>query len=152
MRETKCGLNSSPAVSGRDLLVVHGPTLFVDIGFDPAYDPAAPTKPVLAETKLWALVDTGATESCIDNDLATKLGLPIVDRRRVGGISGIQQVNVHLAHIHIPSLNFTLYGAFAGVDLIAGGQRHYALIGRTFLQGFRMTYDGPSGDVTLSTP
>ncbi len=59
---------------------------------------------------------------------------------------------MYLAHIHIPNLNFTIYGAFAGVDLIAGGQRHYALIGRTFLRYFKMTYDGLTGDVTLSAP
>jgi hypothetical protein len=78
------------------------------------------------------------------------LALPVVDRRHVGGVSGLKEVNMHLAHIHIPSLSFTLYGAFAGVDLIAGGQLHYALIGRTFLQHFKMTYDGLTGDVTLS--
>jgi hypothetical protein len=152
MRVTKCGFVNTAGASGRDLLVTHGPTLLVDIGFDPAYDPAAPTRPTLTETKLWALVDTGATESCIDSDLATKLGLPVVDRRRIGGVSGLKEVNMYLAHIHIPTLNFTLYGAFAGVDLIAGGQKHYALIGRTFLQRFKMTYDGLTGDVTLSAP
>lgn len=153
MPETKCGFVSSEIASGRDLLVTHGPTLLVDIGFDPKYDPAAlTTLPVLAATKLWAMVDTGATESCIDSDLAKKLGLPIVDRRHIGGVSGLKEVSMHLAQVHIPALRFTLYGAFAGVDLIAGGQLHYALIGRTFLQHFRMTYDGSTGDVTLATP
>lgn len=151
MREAKCGFVDGPNQTGRDALVVHGPTLLVDIGFDPQCDPQYPNRiPALAETKLWALVDTGATASCIDSDLAAKLQLPIVDRQTIGGVSGIREVNMHLAHIHVPSLGFTLYGAFAGVDLIAGGQRHYALIGRTFLQYFRMTYDGRSGDVTIS--
>jgi len=36
------------------------------------------------------------------------------------------------------------------VDLIAGGQAHYALIGRTFLQSFTMVYEGRTGTVTLS--
>lgn len=105
---------------------------------------------MLAETKLWALVDTGATESCIDADLAAKLQLPIVDRRRVAGVSGIKDVDMHLAHIHVPGLAFTLYGAFAGVNLVAGGQMHCALIGRTFLRHCKMIYDGLTGDVTIS--
>jgi hypothetical protein len=101
MPETKCGFISSETASGRDLLVTHGPTLLVDIGFDPNYDAATSTTfPVLAETKLWALVDTGATESCIDNDLANKLGLPVVDRRHIGGVSGLKEVNMYMAHIH----------------------------------------------------
>jgi predicted aspartyl protease len=144
----KCGFNSAPGVPGSELLVAHGPTLLVDIGFDQNY--VSGTKPQLAATKLWALVDTGATECCIDSDLAQKLNLPIVDRRQIGGISGRKEVSVYLAHVHVETLNFTMYGQFAGVDLIAGGQRHYALIGRTFLKHFKMVYDGTTGDVELS--
>ena len=58
--------------------------------------------------------------------------------------------NVYLAQVHVPSLNFTMYGAFAGVELAAGGQVHGALIGRTFLQHFTMIYEGRTGTVTLS--
>ncbi len=106
MPRTKCGFVDSPAGSGRPALVAHGPTLFVDIGFDPAYDPAAPTRPpVLAATKLWALVDTGATESCIDSDLAAKLQLPVVDQRRVAGVGGSKEVSMHPGHIHVPGLD-----------------------------------------------
>jgi hypothetical protein len=81
MAETKCGFVDASGISGREFLQVHGPTLLVDIGFDTAYDCNNRIGiPTLAATKLWALVDTGATESCIDNDLAEKLGLPTIDR------------------------------------------------------------------------
>ena len=110
--------------------------------------PKAP--PVLPLDQLWALVDTGAMESCIDADLAMRLNLPIIDRRQISGVHGAREVNVHLAHIHISSLNFTIYGPFCAVDLAAGGQYHRALIGRTFLQNFTMMYDGRTGDVILS--
>ena len=148
MPHTKCGFVDVPGCLAADGLVAHGPTLLVDIGFDQNY--ISGTKPQLAETKLWALVDNGATECCIDSDLAKKLNLPVVDRRHIAGVSGRQEVSVYLAHVHVPSLNFTMYGPFAGVDLIAGGQRHYALIGRTFLRNFKMVYDGPTGNVELS--
>jgi predicted aspartyl protease len=129
------------------MLVVHGPTLLVDIGFDQSY--AEGLIPQLAATKLWALVDTGATECCIDSDLARKLNLPVVDRRHIAGVSGRREVDVYLAQVHVPSLTYTVYGPFAGVDLIAGGQRHYALIGRTFLRHFTMHYEGTTGNVQL---
>jgi predicted aspartyl protease len=132
------------------LLVTHGPTLLVDIGFDQNYVQGGQAPPQLAATKLWALVDTGASECCIDSDLAQKLNLPVVDRRHIAGVSGRKEVDVYLAHVHIPSLTFTMYGPFAGVDLIAGGQRHYALIGRTFLRHFNMVYDGTTGNVELT--
>jgi predicted aspartyl protease len=150
MPQTKCGFVDGNGFLGVNLLEHHGPTLFVDIGFDPQYDPAAPISPKLAATQLWALVDTGATESCIDSDLAVKLALPVVDRREVSGIGGIKEVNMYLAHIHVHSLAFTVYGSFAGVDLIAGGQSHYALIGRSFLRHFHMVYEGQTGTVTLT--
>jgi len=120
--------------------------LLVNIGFDPAYDPTAPLRlPNLPQVPINALVDTGATESCIDSTLAMNLNLPIADRRTVSGVHGAGEVNVHIGQIHIPSLAFTLYGPFAAVDLAAGGQSHLALIGRTFLAHFKMFYDGRTG-------
>jgi hypothetical protein len=68
----------------------------------------------------------------------------------ISGVGGRHEVNMYLAHVHIPSINFTIYGPFAGVSLIAGGQAHHALIGRTFLQNFTMIYEGRSGTVKLS--
>jgi hypothetical protein len=154
MPETLCGFNDVPGgASGRDMLTAYGPTLFVDIGFDPNFAPGPPWKPpVPGITRIEALVDTGAGESCIDSLLAAQPNLPIVDKRMVAGIQGAQMVNMHLAQIHIPSLNYTIYGAFAGVDLVAGGQPHKALIGRTFLSEFTLLYEGVTGSVKLSRP
>lgn len=150
MVQTKCGFDSGPQGTGADLLLLNGPTLLVDIGFDPAYTPTQQYPPAAGIRMLPALVDTGATESCIDNLLAATLKLPIVDRRPVSGSAGSHLANVYLAQVHIASLQFTIYGAFAGVELAAGGQAHSALLGRTFLRGFTMTYEGPTGTVILS--
>lgn len=97
-----------------------------------------------------ALVDTGASESCIDSALAAKLNLPIVNRRDIAGAHGSGAVDFHLAQIYVPSLHWTIFSQFVGVHLIAGGQIHSALIGRNFLQNFTMIYEGPTGVVTLS--
>ena len=153
MAIAKCGFENVPGgAAASDLLVSYGPTLLVNIGFDPNYQPPPhPNIPVAGITGTHALVDTGASESCIDSMLATQLNLPIVDRRMVSGVSGPQEVNMHLSQVYIPSLSFTIYGMFAGVHLTAGGQPHKALIGRTFLQRFTMTYNGLTGDVTISS-
>ena len=150
MPTTKCGFADQTGQSGRDALALYGPTLFVQIGFDPASRPSDGPNPNLPPDKHPALVDTGATESCIDSELALILNLPIVDRQKVAGVHGADTVNVHLAQIHVPSLDFTVYGRFAGVHLRAGGQPHFALIGRTFLRNFTMTYEGRTGNVILS--
>lgn len=131
------------------MLVSHGPSLTVDIGFDGHFRPVPGAIPKPTAQGIWALVDTGATDSCIDGKLALELGLPIIDRRPIAGVGGLTEVHYHLAQIHVPSLPFTIYGHFAAVDLAAGGQQHRALIGRTFLQHFTMIYTGSTGEVEI---
>jgi hypothetical protein len=137
--QAKCGFDDGPGSKGADVLGLVGPTLIVNIGFDSTYQPQQPKVPTAGITGVWALVDTGASESCIDDQLATKLGLPVIDQKPISGTIGSHTANIYLAQIHIPSLPRTIYGPFAGVHLIAGGQRHSALIGRTFLRYFKMT-------------
>jgi len=151
MRSAKCGYFDIPGgTPARDMLTTWGPQIYVDIGFDPNYTyvKGGPV-PIPGKTKLPALVDTGAGESCIDSLLAAQLNLPIVNKRKQAGAHGAKMVNIHMAQVHIPALNFILYGEFAAVDLRIGGQSIDALIGRTFLQHFKMTYDGTTGDVEI---
>ena len=144
MPAISCGF-SDPYV-----LTLRGPTVAVEIGIDPALEPRHGLRPELMPSLLPALVDTGALESCIDDELAMRLNLPIVTRRQVSGVGGPMYVNEYMAQIYIPELNFTILGPFAGVHLAAGRQSHYALIGRSFLRHFNMAYDGRTGSVILS--
>lgn len=131
-------------------LYLYGPTIGVQVGFDRRYDPHSDKVPELPARTWLALVDTGALDCCIDSELALNLELPIVDQWEVSGVGGAMEVNAHLAQIYIPSLNYIVYGSFAGVHLLAGGSPHTAIIGRSLLQHFKMDYDGPSGAVSLS--
>jgi hypothetical protein len=152
MAKTKCGFDNQGGLHGSAILASLGPTLLVDIGFDSEFkiqNSALIPKPAI--TNVEALVDTGASESCIDSLLAVQLNLPVVDKRKFGGIGGEQVVDMYMAQIRVPLLSFTIYGLFAGVHLAAGGQRHKALIGRTFLQNFTMVYEGKTGTVTISS-
>lgn len=125
MATTKCGFDDSPAGKGCDRLEIYGPTL---------------------------LVDTGASVSCIDSSLAKQINLPVIDKTQVSGEGGSREADVHLAQIYVPALGITIHGNFIGVNLLAGGQQHQALIGRTFLRHFIMTYNGLTGDVELTQP
>ena len=150
MREAQCGFSSATPGEGADLLLRYGPTLTVRIGFDPTYRSGSERIPNLHENGHPALVDTGATLSCIDSALAAVLQLPVVDREPVSGVHGSEEVNVHLAQIHVPVLNWVIVGRFHGVHLTTGNQPHLALLGRRFLRDFTMSYDGSSGSVTIS--
>jgi len=156
-----CGFSQAAAtaagITPEDALVRLGPTLQVDIGFDPAlFGQALPpipgaTVPPLAISPISvpALLDTGAQESSIDEDLAQQLKLPLIDQETRSGISGPIVLNVYLAHIVIPTVG-TQYGRFTGVYLQKGGQFHKALIGRTMLSDMLLVYDGRNGSVQLA--
>lgn len=149
MRRTLCGFNDSPDQPGKDLLTLVGPTLQVRIGFDPKFRPVVGGTPAVPTPSYPALVDTGASESCIDSTLANTLNLPVINQEDRSGAHGRYKLNIHLAQIYIPDLDWTIFGRFAGVHLHAGGQPHYALIGRTFLQDFKMIYEGETGSVII---
>ncbi len=48
------------------------------------------------------LIDTGATESSIHEQLAQQLQLPLIDQEQVSGISGTITLNIYLGHVVIP--------------------------------------------------
>jgi predicted aspartyl protease len=148
MSQVECGFDSNP--SGVRLLIESGPTILVDIGLDTGWVPGGATAPTPGIAGVKALVDTGASECCIDQLLAANLNLPVVDRRAISGSNGAHMTNMYMAQIHLPALAITHYGVFAGVDLRAGGQLHEALIGRSLLQHFHMSYVGSTGAVTLT--
>jgi hypothetical protein len=141
MKTVECGFADANRLTG------DGPSILVDIGFDSAW--RAGKMPVPKDRDIVALIDTAAQECFIDCDLAGHLQLPIVDRREVAGSLGKHEVDVYLAQIRIPSLNFIQYGKFAGAYLNRGGLNYGVLMGRTFLEQFILTYDGQSGRVTL---
>lgn len=152
MPVVQCGFKDiAGGVSGRNLLVGYGPTVVVDIGFDQRAETSLRAGPRRGSIRVHALVDTGATESCVDTNLAARLGFPVVDRQFVSGIGGRLEVSLYLAEIQVPGLGVTIYGPFAGVLLADGGQPHEALIGRSFLSSFTMVYDGKTGSVTISS-
>lgn len=76
--------------------------------------------------------------------------MPLVEQTNLAGIGGSYYAGMYAAQIHIPALSHTIYGEFAGIDMLGGGQQHEALIGRTFLRQCRMTYDGVTGGAVIS--
>ena len=146
---TSCGFRDTPDASGDQLLVQYGPTVPVLVGFDPLFRAGTGMAPTLPSGRIPAVVDTGATISCIDTGRVETLNLPFVGMRDFGGIAGSSRRSMHLAQVTIPDLGLYIYGEFAAVDLIAGGQPHEVLLGRSFLRGFRMIYDGRTGEVII---
>ena len=144
MIEVECGFSDPGA------LQLQGPTIDVRIGFDEHFAPGS--SPSIPETLYPALIDTGASDRCIDSGLAAQLKLPVVDQSPVAGVGERELMTVHLAHMFFPSLQILGYGRFIAVHLVAGGQKHQALLGRDFLSTVLLTYDGLTGKVTIQGP
>jgi predicted aspartyl protease len=98
----------------------------------------------------FALVDTGASVTCVDNSKAIELGLPVVDTVKMTSAShdAFEQpaypINIEIVGTPI---QFGLPKAM-GANLAPQGL--LALIGRDVLQLFTMFYNGPTGQITLS--
>lgn len=148
MSEVECGFTAEPAVVAPELLVREGPVIAVDVGFNPRRSPGG--APFPASRQVQALLDTGATDSCVDETLARELQLPEVDQKKIIGIGGGQDAILYSAQIHAPDLDFTQYGYFSGVNL--SDLPYGALIGRRFLREFKMVYNGTTGSVIISHP
>ena len=134
----------------QDELTRNGPIIPVRIGMISESPVDGNRTADVSSPRHWALVDTGAWDTCIDSNLAIELGLTVVDAINVAGAHGVAEANVYLAQIHVPDLDYNFVGEFAGVDLSFGGQGLSALIGRTFLRNFTMIYEGRTGTVAIS--
>lgn len=71
-------------------LIRFDPTIDVYIGFDPEYkyNQKNPSEPNLPTIDNKALIDTGASGSCIDSTVALTLNLPIINEQSVAGPHG----------------------------------------------------------------
>ncbi len=135
-------------IADNDSLLHYGPTLQVVIsGHDIKEAPHNNNS-----RNVPALVDSGASMSCIDETLAQELGLRPIDICTISGAGGVKQHTVYLAHMVIPELDLVQYGKFTGVHLKAGGQLQEALLGRDFLNKVVMIYDGIRAQVTIASP
>ena len=97
-----------------------------------------------------AMFDTGATSTCIDEEVAAQLKLPTID---IGKITSASHAE-HPCNIHPVQLVFPQFGLNVEVPRAAGlnlkSQGLAALIGRDFLSRCTLFYNGVDGSITLS--
>lgn len=117
MPMVEAGFHSEDGKAEHEKLLRYGPTIQVTVGPMPTDEPTSEEE---LESAL-ALIDTGASESCIDINLAKKLRLPVVDVQQVSGAAGSSQHDIFMAQVEILTLRFSQYGGFIGVDLSGGG-------------------------------
>ena len=147
MPSAEAGPGNAP---NSEALYLFGPVLPVLIGGN--QEPRMQDASSIVAVQRFALVDTGATDSCIDSNLAHALGLRVIDERQVSTPGGLETFDVYYGRIEVPDLNLSKRGPLMGANLSGGGQPYGALLGRDFLRLCSMHYDGETGSVTISNP
>ena len=135
----------APAVA----LVMRGPVLQVAVSIEQNAAKALLTqgKTVATKTGL-ALIDTGASNTCIDEQAAQELGLPVIDVATMQSASHEQHpCNIYPVQIitQVVTLN-----SQRTMGATLGSQGLLILIGRDVLQACNLFYNGPARQFTLS--
>ncbi len=98
----------------------------------------------------YALIDTGASTTCIDDTVARKIGAPAIDKVKMCSASHTE------ADAFIYPVNFEILGANIPINVprcmgaALQGQELVMLIGRDVLEKCTLHYNGISGQFTLS--
>ena len=135
-----------------EALVRTGAVLNVAISVHPALAASLDREGRIAPAPLTglALIDTGATMTAIDHNVASQLDLAPVGIIQTGTAGGRMDCFLYPVRITFPDAG--LPGAdlthAAGCDL--AGQGYLALIGRDLLANFVLTYNGPLGQIILA--
>lgn len=111
-------------------------------------------RPIPASSPGFALIDTGASRTCIDRAVLTNLGINPIGVVAVGTAGGSTQCLLFPARLTFPVFNLVIdFGSVVGVDL--QGQRVnesplVALTGGDVLSRCLLIYSGTGGFFTLA--
>ncbi len=102
----------------------------------------------------WALLDTGASRTCVDGKTISGLGVSPIGLVPVGSASGQAQHDLYPARLRFPGEGLDIdFSSVVSVDLAGQAvedQPIIALIGRDVLARCVLVYNGPGGFFTLA--
>jgi hypothetical protein len=133
-----------------------GPLVAVEIGIPAALKQhlAAGGLPIPAPVSGFALVDTGAFATAVDESVFTALGVPPMDKIPTDTPHGAGTSNVYPASVSFPGMNVTdlPMERVIGCTLkwkTKDDKEILMLMGRDLLRWFLLIYNGPNSDITL---
>lgn len=138
-------------VHPRVVLLKQGPCVQVTIGLAQsiAEQLLQQGKPIPQPISGLALIDSGASSTCIDDQAAQELKLPVTNVVNVASAShSSTQQNVYPIQVQITGLPISFESGAIGAALAP--QKLLALLGRDVLQHCTLFYNGITGQMTLS--
>jgi predicted aspartyl protease len=107
-------------------------------------------EPVPAPTVGLALIDTGSSSSCIDEETAKGMGLPVVGVANLASAShSSHAANQYPIKIDLQGVKFA-FNVPNAIGAPLKCQNLIAIIGRDVLQRCCLIYNGATGSITLS--
>lgn len=101
-----------------------------------------------------ALIDTGATKSCVERSILAGLGIKPIGLVKIGTAKGATQCQLFPARLFFPTIRLDVsYSSMAGVNLkgqVIQGAPLIALVGRDVLLKCLFIYCGYGGYYTIS--
>jgi len=131
-------------------LLRQGPVIPVTVRLE-----ANMAKPILAQGQAImgqpgvALIDTGASISAIDEQIAKDLRIPVVDRGRMSSASR-ESTPCNLYPVEFTIGNTIVVQVPRAMGAVIRQKGFIAIIGRDILQSCTLIYNGPLGTVTLA--
>ena len=98
----------------------------------------------------FALFDTGASRTCVDEAVLQRLGLTPTGTTQISTPSDSRSANLYVCTIDFPAYNPLRRSNHEVIGVQLAGQRCIALIGRDFLSHMILIYDGPGARVTFA--
>ena len=138
------------------LLARSGPVLQVEVSVPTALSKflASKERPVPQPLTGWALIDTGATRSCADATVLTKLGLSPIGVVEAGTAGGKIRQYLYPAKLRFPGEGLEIeFTSLIGVDLRGqkiADRELIVLLGRDVLSRCVLVYNGPGGFFTVA--
>ena len=98
----------------------------------------------------FALIDTGASITCVDEEVAQKLKLPVIDVQAMTSASHASvPANIYPVHFQVVPTPIEInLGRAMGANLKPQGL--VALIGRDVMRQWTLFYNGLTGEITIS--
>jgi predicted aspartyl protease len=144
-----------PPQIGPQVLAVTGPVLQVEVCIPSDLEKllAAQNQPIPQPVTGWALIDTGASRTAVEQSCIASLGVQPIGATKTGTAGGIHEASIYPARLRFPGQGMDMeFSSTLGVNLKGqkvGGKDLLVLIGRDVLARGVLIYNGTAGGFTF---